>query len=113
MLSLVTVRTDKLQYKKGEMVQINISNDSDKVVNFVNTGFGLEINHNDNIVWSLVGAEVLTPLDSGESRSVEWNQRSRDNEQVPAGKYVASVKYYASQKTELLNSTKEFEIANY
>ena len=113
MSSLVNVRTDKSQYKKGETVQIKISNDSDKVVNFIDAGFGLEINHQDSIVWSLDGAEVLTPLEAGESRTVEWNQHSRDDEQVPAGKYVASVKYYASQKTELLNSTKEFEIIDY
>jgi hypothetical protein len=113
MSSLVSVRLDKSQYKKGEIVQIKISNDTDKVVHFIDDGYGLEINHQDNIVWSLDGAEVLTPLDSGESRTVEWNQHNRDNEQVPAGKYVASVKYYASEKTELLNSTKEFEIINY
>ena len=113
MSNLVTVRTDKPQYKKGEMVHIKISNDSDKDVNFINAGFGLEINHQDYIVWSLDGPEVLTPLESGKSRTVEWNQSNRDGKQVEAGKYIASVKYYASQKTELLYSTKEFEIIYY
>jgi hypothetical protein len=44
------------------MVQIKISNDSDKVVNFIDTGFELEINHQNNIVRSLDGAKVLTRL---------------------------------------------------
>jgi hypothetical protein len=81
------------------MVQIKISNDSDEVVNFIHAGFGLEITEkNGNIVWSFDGPEVLTSLESGESKTVEWNQRNRDDEQVPAGKYIASVKYYTPKK---------------
>lgn len=113
MFSLVGIKTDKLQYKKGERVQIKISNDSDEVVNFINAGFGLEIFHQDSVVWSLAAADVLTPLEPGRSKTLEWNQRNGDDKQVPAGKYVASVKYYASQKTDLLNSTKEFDIVDY
>ena len=113
MSSLVGVKTDKPQYKKGETVQIIVSNDSYEVVNFIDAGFGLEIFYQDSVVWSLAAAGVLTPLEPGQSKTLEWNQRNRDDKQVEAGKYVASVKYYASQKTDLLNSTKEFVIVDY
>ena len=113
MPALASINTDKPNYKIGEMVQFKISNTSDEVINFINAGFGFEINLQDSIVWSLGGADVLTPLEPGQSRTVEWNQHNQDDEQVSAGKYLASVKYYASQATDLLNSTKEFEIIDY
>jgi hypothetical protein len=59
MSSLVTVSTDKPQYKKGETVQIKIRNDSDKVVNFIDAGFGLEINHQDNSI-STINLDVIS-----------------------------------------------------
>jgi hypothetical protein len=113
MSNFVTVRTDKLEYKIGERVQIEIRNDSNGIVNFPNGGYGLEINLKDSIVWSLNGPDVLTPLEPGKSRTVEWDQKNGDNKQVLPELYVASVKYYASQQGDLLNSTKEFQVINY
>ncbi|HEY7777500.1 MAG TPA: hypothetical protein VIA09_03075 [Nitrososphaeraceae archaeon] len=113
MSNFVTVETDKSRYKIGELVQIEIKNISDEVINFINGGFGLEINLKDSIVWSLIGPDVLTPLRPNESKTVEWNQINNDNEQVPPEQYLASVKYFAPGASDLLNSFKEFEIVNY
>ena len=111
MNNYVTIHTDKPIYKLEEKVQIQITNTSNQTVNFPDVGYGLEIfDKNKKIVWSLDGPEVITPLEGGKSKTVEWNQHDRNNERVPEGNYIASVKYYPPQNNSLLTASTEFEI---
>ena len=72
---------------------------------FPNAILGLTIQNADSHEkFSQLSAPVTTVLDSGGSKSVQWDQKDSNGQQVVAGNYTASI------STGLLTANKTFSI---
>jgi hypothetical protein len=87
----LAISTDKPAYKKGEMVNITIMNNGTDPLTFPNSILGLTIENSvTHEKYPLFAAQVITTLDSGGSRSLNWNQIGPFGQQVEEGNYTAS-----------------------
>ena len=72
---------------------------------FPNAVLGLTIqNAESHEKFSLMSAEVITVLDSGGTKSVKWDQKDSNGQQVGPGNYTASI------STGLLTANMTFSI---
>jgi hypothetical protein len=89
---LVAIYTDKPTYKTGEIVNITINNTGTEPLTFPNAILGLSIqNAVSHEKYSLFSAQVITVLDSGGTKSVKWDQKDSNGQQVGPGNYTASI----------------------
>jgi hypothetical protein len=100
--SRVQIDTNKKTYDIGEIVKITVKNNGDKTLSFADSTLGLKIKNLDNgELYTLIGAQAVTELNPGQSRSVAWQQENSEGKQVPPGRYVASLNIDSlSAKTE-------------
>jgi hypothetical protein len=95
--SLISVTTDRSDYERGDpvLITVKINNNNDDENNnsssgtqtFPDAALGLRIKNTDtNDEYSVMAAQVVTDLGSGESKTITWQDDS-----APAGNYVASV----------------------
>ncbi len=102
---LVAIHTDKPTYKTGDIVNITIINTGTEPLTFPNAILGLTIQNADSHEkFSLLSAPVVTVLDSGGTKSVQWDQKDSNGQQVGTGNYTASI------STGLLTANKTFSI---
>ena len=102
---LVAIHTDKPTYKTGDIVNITIINTGTEPLTFPNAILGLTIQNADSHEkFSLLSAPVITVLDSGGTKSVQWDQKDSNGQQVGPGNYTASI------LTGLLTANKTFSI---
>lgn len=102
---LVAIHTDRPTYKTGDIVNITIINTGTEPLTFPNAILGLIIQNADSHEkFSQLSAPVTTVLDSGGSKSVQWDQKDSNGQQVVAGNYTASI------STGLLTANKTFSI---
>jgi len=102
---LVAIYTDKPTYKTGEIVNITINNTGTEPLTFPNAILGLSIqNAVSHEKYSLFSAQVITVLDSGGTKSVKWDQKDSNGQQVGPGNYTASI------PAGLLTANKTFSI---
>jgi hypothetical protein len=102
---LVGIYTDKPAYKAGDIVNITIINTGTEPLTFPNAVLGLTIQNADSHEkFSLMSAQVITVLDSGGTKSVKWDQKDSNGQQVGPSNYTASI------STGLLTANKTFSI---
>jgi archaellum component FlaG (FlaF/FlaG flagellin family) len=86
------ITTDKQSYNLSETVNITIKNVGNDSLTFSDSALGLRIkNLNTGEIYRLVAAQVLTELNSNESKSLKWKQEDNDGEQIKPGDFEASV----------------------
>ncbi len=102
---LVAIHTDKPTYKIGDIVNITTINTGTDPLTFPNAVLGLTIQNTDSHEkYSLLSAQVITVLDSGGTKFVNWDQKDSNGQQVGPGKYTASI------STGLLTANTTFSI---
>ncbi len=100
--SSVQISTNKKTYGIGETVKITVKNNGNNTLSFADSTLGLKMkNLGNGETYALIGAQVVTELNPGQSRNVAWQQENSEGKQVPSGRYVASLSVDSiSEKTE-------------
>ncbi len=87
----VAISTSKQMYKMGEIVKTTIENTGTEPLTFPNAILGLTV---ENAVthekYPLFSAQVITVLDSGGAKSIKWDQKDSNGQQVEGGNYTAA-----------------------
>jgi hypothetical protein len=87
----IDMTTDKNTYTPGEVVNITIRNIGTEPLTFPNAALGLRIeNSKTHEKYPLLSAQVITTLDSGGKKSLNWDQIDSSGKNVQAGNYTAS-----------------------
>lgn len=88
----LVVTTSEARYDQGEPVIFTAKNIHDQTLTFPDSSLGLEIeNVNNAQEYRVPSAQVITQLESGESKTITWN------DDAPAGDYTATVKTTSDQ----------------
>ena len=102
----IDITTDKSTYVPGEAVNITIRNIGTEPLTFPNAALGLRIeNSKTHEKYPLFSAQVITTLDSGGKKSVNWDQMDSNGKNVRPGNYTATT------STGLLNANVTFAIS--
>lgn len=102
----IDITTDKSIYVPGEAVNITIRNTGTEPLTFPNAALGLRIeNSKTHEKYPLFSAQVITTLDSGGKKSVNWDQMDSNGKNVRPGNYTATT------STGLLNANVTFTIS--
>jgi hypothetical protein len=102
----IDITTDKSTYVPGEAVNITIRNTGTAPLTFPNAALGLRIeNSKTHEEYPLLSAQVITTLDSGGKKSVNWDQIDSSGKNVRPGNYSATT------STGLLNANVTFAIS--
>jgi hypothetical protein len=89
---ILTITTDKKSYGPREIVNITVKNSGTEALTFPNSILGLTIeNAITHEKYPLFAAQVITTLDSGETKTLKWGQTDSFGKQVRTGDYTASV----------------------
>jgi len=103
--------TNKNTYEPGETIIITVKNTGAQPLTFPDAALGLMIiNIETKESFSFIAAQVLTLLQPGQSKSIEWNQRGLDGIQVKEGEYRVSVKTIPDQKIPAISVYSQFQI---
>jgi hypothetical protein len=87
----IDMTTDKNTYTPGEVVNITIRNIGTEPLTFPNAALGLRIESSKtHEKYPLLSAQVITTLDSGGKKSLNWDQIDSSGKNVQAGNYTAS-----------------------
>jgi hypothetical protein len=87
----IDMTTDKNTYTPGEVVNITIRNIGTEPLTFPNAALGLRIeNSKTHEKYPLLSAQVITTLDSGGKKSLNWDQIDSSGKNVQGGNYTAS-----------------------
>jgi len=102
----IDIVTDKRTYAPGELVNITIRNIGTEPLTFPNAALGLRIeNSKTHEEYPLLTAQVITTLDSGGKKSVNWDQIDSSGKNVRPGNYTATT------STGSLNANVTFAIS--
>jgi hypothetical protein len=102
----IGIVTDKRTYAPGELVNITIRNIGTEPLTFPNAALGLRIeNTKTHEEYPLLTAQVITTLDSGGKKSVNWDQTDSSGKNVRPGNYTATT------STGSLNANVTFAIS--
>ena len=86
----VAISTDKPIYKMGEIVNITVTNTGTDPLTFPDSNLGLAVENSiTHEKFPLYAAQVITTLDSGGSKLLNWNQIGAFGQQVGEGNYTA------------------------
>jgi hypothetical protein len=103
--------TNKDTFEPGETIIITVKNNGAQPLTFPDTALGLTIvNVETKERFSFIAAQVLTLLQPGQSKSIEWDQRGLDGIQVKEGEYRVSVKTIPDQKLSAISAYSQFQI---
>ena len=103
---VIGIVTDKRTYAPGELVNITIRNTGTEPLTFPNAALGLRIeNTKTHEEYPLLTAQVITTLDSGGKKSVNWDQTDSSGKNVRPGNYTATT------STGSLNANVTFAIS--
>lgn len=96
---MLQLTTDKSEYGRGETVIFNATNLGSETLIFPNSALGLSITNTDTgQSYGMIALQVLTPIDSGQSRQVTWTQIEGE-EAAEEGHYLASIRTAAGSPT--------------
>jgi hypothetical protein len=88
--SNLQLSTNKKTYKPGETVVITLKNNGKSTLEFSDSTLGLTIqNTKTHQKVGIFGSQVMSELKPGESKTVQWDQKSVDGKQVQSGTYNA------------------------
>jgi len=103
--------TNKDTFEPGETIIITVKNNDTQPLTFPDAALGLTIvNVKTKESFSFIAAQVLTMLQPGQSKSIEWDQRGLDGIQVKEGEYRVSVKTIPDQKLSSISAHSQFQI---
>ena len=103
--------TNKNTYEPGETIIITVKNNGAQPLTFSDAALGLMIiSVETNQSFSFIAAQVLTSLQPGQSKSIEWDQHGLDGIQVKQGEYRVSVKTIPDQKLSTISAYSQFQI---
>jgi hypothetical protein len=101
----INITSDKKSYKPGDAVNITIKNTGAVPLTFPNSILGLTIqNAATDEKYPLFSAQVITILDSGQEKSLKWDQRDSFGQLVKDGNYTAST------SSGLINANTTFSV---
>ena len=104
---VLNVTTDKNSYLPGEVINITVKNSGTEPLEFPDSILGLTI---ENTVTRekapLFAAEVITTLDSGATKTLNWDQMGSSGQRAEVGNYTASV-----STTDRVNASTTFELS--
>ncbi|MFB5611647.1 MAG: hypothetical protein ACE5R3_07175 [Nitrosopumilaceae archaeon] len=84
----LTILTEKINYEKGETIQIKIINSGTIPISFSDASYGLKIKGLDGtVLYSPVAAQVISTLGAKEEKIFEWDQIKNDGDAVLEGTY--------------------------
>jgi len=105
---LLNVTTDKNSYLPGEIVNITVKNLGTAPLEFPDSMLGLTI---ENTVTHekapLFAAEVITTLDSGAAKTLDWDQKGSTGQRAEVGNYIAFV-----STMDRVNASTSFELSS-
>jgi archaellum component FlaG (FlaF/FlaG flagellin family) len=105
------LRTNKDTFELGETIIITVKNNGRQPLTFPDAALGLMIvNVETKESFSFIAAQVLTLVQPGQSKSIEWDQRGLDGIQVKEGEYRVSVKTIPDQKLSAISAYSQFQI---
>jgi hypothetical protein len=88
----LSILTDKIDFKKGEIIEIRIINTGTIPITFSDSSYGLKIRGLDGtIIYSPVSAQVISVLEPKEEKVLTWDQLKNDQSQVLEGTYKITV----------------------
>jgi hypothetical protein len=91
-VQILTIKTDKKLYKPGEVVNFIVKNLGSEPITFSNSVLGLNIqNEQTHEKYPIFSAQVITTLDSGGQKSLNWDQKNPSGQNVKEGNYNASI----------------------
>lgn len=91
-VQVLTIETDKKLYEPGEVVNFIVKNLGSEPITFSNSALGLNIqNEQTHEKYPIFSAQVITTLDSGGQKSLNWDQKNPSGQNVKEGNYKASV----------------------
>ena len=103
--------TNKNIFEPGKTIIITVKNNGAQPLTFPDAALGLMIiNIETKESFSFIAAQVLTLLQPGESKSIEWDQCGLDGIQVKEGEYRVSVKTIPDQKIPAISVYSQFQI---
>ena len=100
------VTTDKNSYLPGEVINITVKNSGTEPLEFPDSILGLTIENTVTHETPLFGAEVITTLDSGATKTLDWDQMGSSGQRAEVGNYTASV-----STTDRVNASTTFELS--
>jgi hypothetical protein len=98
--------TDKNTYTQGELVMFTVINNGTETIDLPNSApWWVENAKTGERVFTPIAAEVITPLDPGQSKSWTWDQNDSEGMQVPPSTYRGVINLSVGN-----SFTQEFEI---
>jgi len=86
--SSLTILTDKINFYKGEKIQIKIINSGSTPITFSDASYGLRITGLDGrLLYSPISAQVISILEPTEEIIFQWDQIKNDGDPVLEGTY--------------------------
>jgi uncharacterized cupredoxin-like copper-binding protein len=87
--SLFSISNKKI-YKPGETVAITLKNNGKNILEFSDSTLGLIIqNIKTHQKAGLAGSQVMCEIKPGESKTIQWDQKDSEGNQVKTGTYNA------------------------
>jgi len=86
--SSLTILTDKINFYKGEKIQIKIINSGSTPITFSDASYGLRITGLDGrLLYSPISVQVISILEPTEEIIFHWDQIKNDGDPVLEGTY--------------------------
>jgi archaellum component FlaG (FlaF/FlaG flagellin family) len=109
--NILELEPDKITYRPGETVVITVKNNGAESLTFPDAAMGLLIENVDTKEsFGFIAAQVLTLLQPGQSKSIEWDQRGHDGTQANEGEYKVSVTTVPDQTLLSSSAYSHFQI---
>jgi archaellum component FlaG (FlaF/FlaG flagellin family) len=109
--NILELEPDKITYRPGETVVVTVKNNGAESLTFPDAALGLLIENVDTKeIFGFIAAQVLTLLQPGQSKSIEWDQRGHDGTQADEGEYKVSVTTVPDQTLPSLSAYSRFQI---
>ena len=103
--SSISIVTEKLDFKKGEVINIRIVNSGTIPLTFSDASYGLRITQLDGIeLYSPASAQVISILEPKEEISFVWDQIKNDGDAALHGTYKIVTKALDENQNEVKRS---------
>ena len=105
--SSISIVTEKLDFKKGENINIRIINSGTTSLTFSDTSYGVKITGLSGILMyaPIITHQVVSVLEPGDEIKFLWDQTKNDGNIVLEGLYKVSVKGIDEQGNDVEQST--------
>jgi len=103
--SSVSIVTEKLDFNKGDEIQIRIVNSGTTTLTFSDASYGLKITQLDTIeIYSPIAAQVISVLEPKQEITFVWDQIKNNGDSVNQGTYRILTKAIDENRDEIKRS---------